>query len=273
MAIPRSLIERLPRLKLIAVTGKRYDTVDVAAATERGVAVTNTQIRQQGGGGGVAELVWGMILAAARHIAYEDRMMRRGGWQHTIGTTLRGKTLGILGLGGIGKSVAGIGQAFGMDVIAWSQNLMHESASTAGVRRVEKDELFRLSDVLTIHVVLSERTRHLVTARELGMMKTTALLINTARGPIIDEAALIAALQQRRIGGAGLDVYDVEPLPHDHPFRRLDNVVLTPHLGYYTREQVGMFYQDAVEVILAFLDGKPIRVVNPKVFTAPSRNV
>jgi D-3-phosphoglycerate dehydrogenase len=262
MAVPRALIERLPKLKFIAITGLKHRTLDIDAATERGVVVSRSTVRD--GHWGTPELTWGLILASTRHIAYEDRRMRSGGWQNTVGTVLNGKTLGIVGLGNIGRRVAAFGRAFGMRVVAWSQNLTEEAAAEAGATRVDKDELFRVSDVVTLHVVLSERTRGVVGARELGLMKPTAYLVNTSRGPLIDEAALIAALRENRIGGAAVDVYDEEPLPDDHPLRRLDNLVLTPHLGYYTEETLRPFYEDIVEAVGAFLDGKPIRVVNPE---------
>lgn len=264
MPIPRSLIEKLPRLKYILVTGKRYDMIDVEAAAERGILVSNTKVDGRGGGG-VAELVWGLILSLARNIPYEDRMMRRGEWQHGAGVTVRGKMLGIVGLGGLGRQVARTGNFFGMDVIAWSQNLTPERAAEAGARYVSKDDLFGLSDFVTIHVAWSERTTGLVGAREIGLMKPTAYLVNTARGPIVDESALIAALRQRRIAGAALDVYDKEPLPADHPFRSLDNTVITPHLGYFTKEMLAVYYGDAVLAIAAFMDGVPIDVVTQPV--------
>jgi phosphoglycerate dehydrogenase-like enzyme len=189
--------------------------------------------------------------------------MREGAWQSTLGTILAGRTLGLLGLGRIGQRMAVYGQAFGMAIIAWSQNLTAEAAAAAGVRRVEKDDLFRLSDVLSIHVRLSERTRGLVTARELALMKPEAYLINSSRGPIVVEADLIAALRAGRLAGAGLDVFDAEPPPADHPFRTMDNVTVTPHLGYVTRETLTAFYEDTLEAVLAFADGTPIRVANP----------
>lgn len=262
MPIPAALIERLPRLKYIVVTGKRYDTVDVAAAAARGILVSNTPVTGTTGAGGVAELVWGLILSSTRHIASEDRMMRQGGWQHQAGTTVGGKTLGILGLGGLGRQVAAIGKAFGMTVQAWSQNMTDEQAEACGAKRVSKEALFATSDIITVHLVLSERTRGIVGAPELKAMKKTAYLINTARGAIVDEAALIDVLKAGSIAGAGLDVYEKEPLPVDHPFRSLPNVVITPHLGYFTREMLGTYYGDAVRLIEAFLDGKPERVVN-----------
>ncbi len=261
MPIPRALIERLPRLKYIVVTGKRFDQIDAEAAAERGVPVSNTKVDGRGGGA-VAELVWGLILSLARNIPREDRLMRHGEWQHGLGTTLKGKRLGILGLGGLGRQVAKGGAFFGMDVVAWSQNLTPERAEAGGARYVSKSELFAESDFVTIHVAWSERTTGLVDAPELALMKPTAYLINTARGPIVDEQALIAALRSGRIAGAALDVYWQEPLSPDHPLRGLDNVILTPHLGYFTREMLQVYYGDAVQAITAFLDGKPIGVVN-----------
>ncbi|MCV9947437.1 D-2-hydroxyacid dehydrogenase family protein [Rhizobium sp. BT-175] len=261
MPIPGELIRSLPRLKYIVVTGKRYDTVDVRAAAERGVPVSNTPV-SGAGAGGVAELVWGLIFAATRHIASEDRGMRGGGWQTQAGTTVGGKVLGILGLGGLGKRVAEIGRAFGMEVQAWSQNMTKEQAEEAGARFVSKEELFATSDIVTVHLALSDRTRGIVGATELRAMKSSAYLINTARGAIVDEAALIAALRSNAIAGAGLDVYEQEPLPSDHPFRSLPNVVITPHLGYFTKDMLGSYYGDAVRLIECFLVGRPERVVN-----------
>jgi len=210
------------------------------------------------------ELTWGLMIAVVRHFDLESRQMRAGGWQSTVGTILAGRTLGLLGLGRIGKRMAAYARAFEMPVIAWSQNLTDETATAVGARRVEKDGLFRLSDVLSIHVQLSDRTRGLVTARELALMKSEAYLINTSRGPIVDEKALIAALTAGRIGGAGLDVFDVEPLPVDHPFRKLDNVVLTPHLGYVSVQNYKVYYPDIVANIRAFVDGKPVKVITAR---------
>ncbi|WP_378944349.1 D-2-hydroxyacid dehydrogenase family protein [Mesorhizobium sp. ANAO-SY3R2] len=261
MPIPTALIERLPRLKYIVVTGKRYDTVDVMAAAARGIPVSNTPV-SGAGAGGVAELVWGLTLALARHIASEDRLMRSGAWQHQPGTTLGGKTLGILGLGGIGRRVAEIGLVFGMKVQAWSQNMTDEQARVVGARLVSKEELFATSDVISVHLALSERTRGIVGVRELEAMKPSAMLINTARAAIVDQQALLDALQARSIAGAGLDVFEYEPLPTDHPLRCLPNVVITPHLGYFTKEMLGTYYSDAVRLIEAFIDGKPERIVN-----------
>ncbi|MGA2343900.1 MAG: NAD(P)-dependent oxidoreductase, partial [Steroidobacteraceae bacterium] len=211
------------------------------------------------------ELAWGLMIATVRHIAHEDRRMREGGWQSSVGVILAGRTLGLLGLGRIGRRMAEYGRAFGMEVIAWSQNLAAEAASAVGVRRVEKDDLFRSADILSIHLQLSDRTRGLVTARELALMKAAAYLVNTSRGPIVDEAALIASLREGRLAGAGLDVFDVEPLPLDHPWRSLANVTLTPHLGYVTSETLRAFYSDMPEAIAAFASGTPIRVANPDV--------
>jgi phosphoglycerate dehydrogenase-like enzyme len=202
-----------------------------------------------------------LILALARHIPQEAQAMRHGAWQSTVGAGLHGKTLGILGLGRLGSEVARIGQAFGMQVAAWSQNLTREKADAAGVELVDKDTLFQRSDVVSVHLVLSERTRGIVGARELAMMKRSALLINTARGPIVDEQALIDALRRKTIAGAALDVFDEEPLPPDHPLRQLEQVVLTPHLGYVTVENYRLAYGEAVEDIRAFLDGSPVRVI------------
>jgi phosphoglycerate dehydrogenase-like enzyme len=202
------------------------------------------------------------MIATVRHLALEERRMREGLWQSSVGIVLSGRTLGLLGFGNIGRRMAEYGRVFGMNVIAWSQNLTVEAAAEVGVRRVEKDELFAESDILSIHVWLSDRTRGLVTARELGLMKPTAYLVNTSRGPIVDEAALIAALSERRIAGAGLDVFDSEPPLADHPLRKLENVTLTPHLGYVTQETLAAFYGDMPAAIAAFARGAPVRVIN-----------
>ena len=261
MPLPRALIERLPNLKFIAVTGLSNRTLDLAAATERGILVSHSLARGTGHYA-TPELAWALILAAARQIPAENGAMHAGGWQRTVGITLHGRTLGLLGLGRVGRRVAEIGRAVGMEVIAWSQNLTAESAASVGAGRVEKEELFRRSDVLSVHLVLSERTAGIVGARELSLMKPTAILVNTARGPLIDERALLAALSEKRIRTAALDVYEHEPLPDDHPLRRLSNVILTPHLGYVTEEALRIFYEDTVEAVSAFLDGKPIRLLN-----------
>lgn len=258
---PAELIEQLPQLKYLCVTGKRYDTVDVAAASRRGIIVSNTPV-SGAGSGAVVELTWGLILSLARHIAVEDRMMRQGEWQHFAGTTLRGKTLGIVGLGGLGTGVAQIGKAFGMDVAAWSPNLTAERAAAAGVRQMSKEDLLRSSDVISLHLALAPSTHGIVGRNDIALMKPTAFLVNTARAGLLDEAALVEALQSGRIAGAALDVYSIEPLPGNHVLRSLPNVVLTPHLGYFTREMLSAYYTYAIENINAFLDGAPIRVVN-----------
>jgi len=256
---PRSLLQRLPKLKLLVTTGMRNIAIDGKAAAELGIVVSGTGMLTPP----TAELTWGLIIALARHIPQEAQQMRRGGWQTTVGTGLNGKVLGILGLGKLGSEVARVGRAFQMEVIAWSQNLTAEQASSLGAVRVEKEELFQRADFVTVHLILSKRTRGIVTARELALMKPSAYLINTSRGPIVDERALIDALTNRKFAGAALDVYDEEPLPADHPLRKLDNVVLTPHLGYVTVENYRRCYGDAVEDIRAFLAGHPIRIVSP----------
>lgn len=254
---PRALLEKLPRLRLLVTTGMRNASIDVAAARERGVVVCGTP----GSSGTTGELTWGLILALFRQIPAEDRTLREGKWQTTVGLGLAGKTLGIIGLGTIGSQVAKVGAAFSMDVIAWSQNLDAERASRAGARRVERDELLARSDVVTIHLVLSERSRGLIGARELGLMKPTAFLVNTSRGPIVDEAALAAALAKRTIAGAGIDVYGVEPIAPDHPLLSAPNTVLTPHLGYVTRESYRAYFGGALENIAAWRRGSPVRVL------------
>jgi phosphoglycerate dehydrogenase-like enzyme len=256
---PKELIERLPRLRLLVTTGMRNASIDLAAATFKGIHVCGTR----GGGPSTAELAWGLILSLLRHIPQEYEAVRNGRWQSTIGLELKGKTLGLLGLGNLGSHMATIGNAFGMQVIAWSQNLTTERAAQFKTSLVTKGELFSLSDVLSIHLQLSDRTRGVVGRHELGLMKPTGYLINTSRGPIVDETALLDALRSRRIAGAGIDVYSQEPLPPDYPFARLDNVVLTPHLGYVTRETYEVFFRDSVEDIASFLRGQPVRVLNP----------
>jgi phosphoglycerate dehydrogenase-like enzyme len=248
--LSRDILQQLPRLKLIASTGPRNAAIDMRAAAERGIVVTATGYESTP----TIELSWALILASARHLAREAASVRDGGWQTRIGTNLRGKCLGVVGLGNIGKEVARIALAFGMTVIAWSQNLTGEIASAAGATLVDKDALFRQADIVTIHLILSRRTSGLVGAAELALMKPTAWLVNTSRGPIVDEAALIEALQARRIAGAALDVFEIEPLPADHPFRRLDNVLATPHIGYVTEELYRTFYGDAAASIAAWLE-------------------
>jgi phosphoglycerate dehydrogenase-like enzyme len=254
---PRSLLERLSKLQLLITTGMRNASIDVKAAIERGIVVSGTGMLPYP----TMELCWGLILALARNIVREDTGMRKGDWQTTLGTGLSGKVLGVVGLGNLGSQVARIGKAFHMDVIAWSPNLTTERASALGVHCVEKDELFRRADFVTIHLVLAPRTRGLVGPGELAAMKPTSYLVNTSRGPIVDESALIAALENRRIAGAALDVYNHEPLPTNHALRRLENVVLTPHLGYVTAENYREAYGQAVEDVRSFLAGSPIRVL------------
>ena len=255
----RSLIEKLPNLRLIVTAGMRNAAIDVEAATERRIQVCGTDMLPYP----TAELAWGLILAVVRHIPSEDAATRAGRWQTPVlGTALNGKTLGILGLGRLGSQVARVGTAFGMKIAAWSPNLTDAKAAEHGARRVAKDELFAASDVITIHLVLSERSRGLVGAADLARMKPTAYLVNTSRGPIVDEKALIDCLKGRRIAGAALDVYDIEPLPKHHPFLALDNVMLTPHLGYGTAEAFRQVYGHAVESIRGFLAGKPVRPIN-----------
>jgi len=267
MALPRTLIERLPNLKLITIVGKSLPNLDMAAASECGVLVAHSNFanpRFSSVRDATPELAWGLMIATVRNLAEEHRRMRDGAWQSTTGLTLSGKTLGLLGLGRIGKRMTEYAKVFGMEVIAWSQNLTEEAAAAAGARRVEKATLFEESDVVSIHLVLSERTRGLVAEPELALMKPHAYLINTSRGPIVDEPALIAALKTGRIAGAGLDVYDIEPPPPDHPLRRLPTVTLSPHLGYVTREMLSAFYSDTVEAVVAWLNGTPIRIANPE---------
>lgn len=263
MKFPRELIEALPNLKMIAATGLYNRTLDVAAAAERGIVVSYTELRGTYRNA-TAELTWGLILAVARHIPHEAQRMRFGGWQTTVGVTLMGRTLGLLGLGRQAKRVLPVAKALQMNVIAWSRNLKAEDAAALGVTRVDKDELFARSDVVSLHYVLSDRSRGIVGARELALMKPTAILVNTARGGLIDETALVDTLEQKRIAGAGLDVYSEEPLPDDHPLRALPNVVLTPHQGHNVEEFYEIAYADCVENIAAFARGAPIRILTPE---------
>jgi D-3-phosphoglycerate dehydrogenase len=258
--LPKAVIDALPKLKLIITTGGRNASIDVAAAAARGIVVCGTR----GAGHPTAELALGLILDLARNISFENAQMKAGvPWQTTIGVDLQGKTLGLLGLGKLGQKMAQFGRALEMNIIAWSQNLTAERATEHGATLVSKDDLFARSDFLSIHLILSGRTRGLVGAADLARMKPSAFLVNTSRGPIVDEDALIAALRDKKIAGAGIDVYGVEPLPVDHPYRKLPNAVLTPHLGYVTEAGYQVFYRDIVEDIRAYLDGKPVRVVAP----------
>ncbi|MEY9933050.1 phosphoglycerate dehydrogenase-like enzyme [Catenulispora sp. GP43] len=251
------VLERLGDLRLLVSTGPRNAAIDLDAARRLGVTVCGTGYSPAP----TIELTWALILAAVRNLPQEAASMRVGGWQVGLGSGLRGKTLGLLGLGNIGSAVARVGQAFGMETIAWSQNLTAEKAAGHGVRAVTKEELFAGSDVLSVHLVLSGRSSGLVGAAELAAMKDSAILVNTSRGPIVDEAALIEALRGNRIGGAAIDVYDTEPLPADHPLRTLPNALLTPHIGYVSRELYQTFYQDAVADIAAFQAGSPVRLM------------
>jgi phosphoglycerate dehydrogenase-like enzyme len=264
-----SRLGQLPRLRLLVTTGMSNASIDLAAAAENGVTVCGTGAV----GSPTAELTWGLILALTRHIPEEDRRMKvsgraggaalgtSGGWQQTVGTGLDGKRLGVVGLGHQGQQVAHIGRAFGMKVVAWSQNLDPEAARKAHAKAVSKEELFSSSDVVTVHYKLSPRSEGLVGAAELALMKPSAYLVNTSRGPLVDSAALLAALRSGSIAGAALDVYDIEPLPLADPLRSAPNVVLTPHLGYVTEETYQVFYGDAAEDIVAFAKGSPVRVL------------
>lgn len=254
---PASLIERLPSLRLIVTSGNRNAAIDMAAAAKRGVLVCGTDSPAYA----TAELAMGLMLSLARNIHTEFANMRAGGWQTTLGRDLRGSTLGLIGLGRLGGRVALYARAFEMKVIAWSENLTQQRCDEVGAEKVDKDELLRRADAISIHTRLSNRTRGLIGARELGLMKPTAYLINTSRGPIVDESALIEALQQGRIAGAALDVYDREPLPADHPLRSSPRVLLTPHLGYVTEQTYRVFYGGMVAAIEGWLAGKPVGVI------------
>jgi phosphoglycerate dehydrogenase-like enzyme len=248
----RSIIERLPKLRLIASTATRNASIDLKAAEERGVQVVHTGYTSAP----TIELTWALILGSARNLVAENKSLRGGGWQQSVGDDMAGRTLGVLGLGNIGGAVARIGNAFGMKVIAWSQNLTAERAAEVGATRVSKEDLFREADIVSIHLVLSGQTRGLVGAAELALMKSSARLVNTSRGPIVVEADLVAALTTARIAGAALDVFDLEPLPLNHPFRALPNMLATPHIGYVSRGLYGRFYQDTVENIRRWLNGQ-----------------
>ena len=249
------IFARLPHLKLFITTGLRNASVDVEAAKARGIVVCGTQ----GSAWATAEHTWALLMAAARNIAHDDRMMRDGLWQSRICLELRGKTLGLVGLGKIGAQVASFGKAFGMDIIAWSQNLTRERCGEIGAKLVTKTDLFSRADFVSIHMVLSDRSRGLVTAENLGRMKQDAFLVNTSRGPIVDQAALLSTLRAGAIRGAAIDVYETEPLPGDHPYRGLENAVLSPHMGYVTEETYRIFHGHSVENIQAWHDGAPIR--------------
>ena len=258
---PRAVIDGMPKLKLLITTGAYNASIDMKACQERGIVVSGTG----GFGNPTTGITFGLILELTRRIGWEHARMKSGVlWQDTLGMDIEGKTLGVLGLGKLGARAAGVGKAFGMKVIAWSQNLTPERCKEVGVEYSTKDDLFRNADVVTIHLVLGDRTRGLVGASQLGSMKKTSYIVNTSRGPIIDEKALLDALNKKQIAGAGLDVFDVEPLPLDHPYRKMDNVVITPHLGYVSQQNYEKYYPDIVDDIRGFLDGKPTRVVAPR---------
>jgi phosphoglycerate dehydrogenase-like enzyme len=255
---PRALIERLPNLKLLMTTAARNRSIDMAACAERGITVCGTASVAHP----TVDLTWGVILALVRGIPAQEKSLREGRWQGMpLGFTLEGRTLGVIGLGNLGSRAAKVGIALGMKVLGWSQNLTEEKAAAAGATRVDKATLLRESDVVTLHLVLSERSRGTIGAAELAAMKRTAYLVNTSRGPLVDQDALIAALKEGRIAGAGLDVFDEEPLPAGHPILSAPNTVLTPHLGYVTEENYRTYFADAVEDVLAYMAGTPMRVV------------
>lgn len=256
-----TLLTLLPDLRLIVTTGMVNASIDMEAARRSGVTVCGTR----GSVGPAAELAWGLLLALKRNIADEHVNFRKGGtqWQLSVGGDLMGKTLGVVGLGKLGQRVAGYGKAFGMEVLGWSKNNSPERCAALGIGYAASlDELLTRADVVSLHVTLNAETRGMIGARELGLMKPEAVIVNTSRGPLIDEGALIDALREGRIGGVALDVFDREPLPLDHPFRRLPNVVATPHLGYVTRETYAIYFSDALEAIRAWADGKPLRILN-----------
>ncbi len=255
---PAALLDKLPDLKLLVTTGMRNFSIDMAAAKARGVRVCGTGLLAHP----AAELTWGLIMALSLNIPRDAASMADGGWQTGAGRSLHGRTLGIVGLGKQGRRVARFARAFDMDVLAWSRNLTREEAAEHDAKRVELDELLAASDIVTIHVVLNDGTRGLIGAREIGLMKPDALLVNTARGPIVDEAALLDALKGGGIAGAAIDVYETEPLPADHPLRNAPNTVLSPHMGYVTRDNLTLMYTQAVEGIEAWLNGEPVRVLN-----------
>jgi D-3-phosphoglycerate dehydrogenase len=256
---PRAVIEALPELKLLITTGAKNNSFDIKAAAERGVTVCGTGAV----GSPTVGIAFGLMLELTRRIGFENARLKKGEhWQVTIGRDLEGMTLGIVGLGKLGQRVAAVGKAFGMKPIAWSQNLTAEKAAEGGAAYASREELFANSDIVTIHYQLGPRSRGLITGEDIGRMKPSAYLINTARAPIVDQAALLKALQEKKIAGAGLDVFEVEPLPLDHPYRKLDNVVLTPHLGYVSEQNYKKYFPDIVEDIRAWLDGKPVRVIS-----------
>lgn len=257
-AFDRNLLGSLANLRLLVTTGMRNSAIDIGAAQDLGITVCGTG----SSGNGPVELTWGLILCLARHICEEQVSLRAGGWQQTVGFEIAGKQLGIVGLGRLGSRVAAVGSAFGMDVVAWSPNLDPERARAAGARWVSEAELYSASDIVTLHMVLSDRTRGMVGAQELAQMKPTAYLVNTARSGLVDEVALVDAVQSKRIAGAAMDVFEKEPVPPDHPLLRLENTVVTPHLGYVTMTAYHTFYSDALEDIVSFAAGQPVRVLS-----------
>ncbi|MGE0387274.1 MAG: D-2-hydroxyacid dehydrogenase family protein [Gammaproteobacteria bacterium] len=259
-AFPRRVLERLPDLRLIATTGMVNAAIDLAAAADLGITVCGTGGKAEP----TAELTWALILALLRDVQGADAAIRAGGWQTGIGIDLNGRTLGIVGLGRLGAQVAAVGRAFRMRVLAWSPNLTPERAAAGGAEWADRERLFGESDIVSVHMVLSTRTRGLIGAADFGRMRPDAFFINTSRGPLVDEAALIDAVRSRRIAGAGLDVFDLEPLPADHPLRSLPNAILTPHIGYVTGDTYRVFFEETVQNIRAFLDGAPVRVMKPR---------
>lgn len=255
---PRTVLEKLPGLKLLVTTGAANASIDVAAAAEHGITVCGTP----GSPTAAPELTWALLLGIARNLTVEENSLRSGSWQTTVGFELAGKTLGIVGLGKIGRRIAAYGQAFGMEVLAWSENLTEEAAADAGARRVTKEELFLNSDVATLHLRLSSRSEGTVGEQELRLLGPEGILVNTARGPLVDQDALVTALTEGWIRGAALDVFDQEPLPAGHPLLSAPNTVLSPHLGYVTRESYRQFYGGALEDVTAWLAGSPIRVIS-----------
>lgn len=262
MAFPADLIDALPNLRLLVTTGMRNNAIDTEACTRRGIVLCGAP-GSEDGHNATAELAWALILALFKRIPIEHDNMRRGLWQTGMPLLLSGRRLGVVGLGKLGSAVARVGNAFGMEVVAWSPNLTAEHAAEVGARRVDKRELFATSDVVSLHLVLSARSRHTVDAEMLAAMKPTAFLVNTSRSGLVDHEALLDALRKGRLAGAGLDVFEAEPLSPTDPVRALDNVVLTPHLGYVSQPNFEAFYRNAVEAIAAWAAGKPIRVLNP----------
>jgi phosphoglycerate dehydrogenase-like enzyme len=250
--LTRAILSALPRLRLIVSTGRRNASIDQKAAAERGITIVHTGYVTTG----APELTWALIMAIARRVVPENAAIPAGGWQAGVGTDLSGKSIGIIGLGNIGSKIARYAQAFDMPVIAWSENLTREKAESCGAEWVTKDALLRRADFVTLHLVLSQRSRGIIGASDLALMKPSAYLVNTSRGPLVDEPALIRVLQARNIAGAALDVFDTEPLPPDHPFRTMDNVLATPHIGYVTEDTYKVFYEDTVKAILEWLKSR-----------------